>query len=210
VTILLRKKRAEWKAFGKAVDPRELDRVMRRNLRRATALNGKNLERTVRKKIQGGKFTPNADLTIAIKGSSKPLVDTGHRLFQAVTSRVVDEFTVWVGIQFKDRFYNVAKLLHDGGAIGVTDRMRGLFYVLWLASIGAIPESELTGRAAELWARKPGGWFPLSDNTRAIMIPSRPFLAQAIEDARLRRVARANWVAAIKAAFRELAEEMKT
>ena len=45
-------------------------------------------EKEVVKKINKGPFVPNAPATIARKGSSKPLIDTG-RMRQSVTSKVV-------------------------------------------------------------------------------------------------------------------------
>jgi hypothetical protein len=204
VTFKFSRKRGEWKAFGKALDPKTFDRAVRRHVRRATALNGKVLLRGIRKTIQSGNFESNKPLTVAIKGSSKPLVDYGHHLFQALTSKVVDDFTAFAGVLQKDDFYNIARFLHDGGALPVTDKMRGLFYVLWLASRNAIDPGELTGRAAELWDRMPGGWFPLDENTQAIMIAGRPFIEKAIEDPEFRKLAKRNWEAALNAAFRDL------
>ncbi len=39
---------------------------------------GQKLENDIKAKIVSGPFTPNAPLTILLKGSSKPLIDTGH------------------------------------------------------------------------------------------------------------------------------------
>lgn len=201
------KRKAEWKGFERALNPQVFDRVTRKHIRRATALNAKLVLRAMRKAIQSGEFEPNKPLTVAIKGSSKPLVDFGHSLFQALTDRLIDDFTAFVGIQRKDEFYNIGLFLHEGGALPVTPKMRGLFYLLWLASNEAIDPGELTGRAAELWERMPGGWFPIGKGTQAIMITGRPFVDRALEDPDLRSRSKRNWEGALRAALAEIAEK---
>lgn len=190
--------------MASAVDPRRFQIALDRHIPRATMLNAHLVQREIRQAIKSGMFHPNAALTIAIKRSSKPLVDTGHGLFQAVNIDKINNYRVFTGVLKTDAFYNVAVALHEGVQIKVSDKMRGLFYVLWRASQGSIQPSELTGRAAELWARKPGGWLPLAASTQAIVIPARPFLVKAFNDPELRDMVQRNWQAAVAASFREL------
>jgi hypothetical protein len=198
-------KRGDWRKMERALDAPAFEATLRRNMRVATQLNGHLAEAAVRRAIRAGSFAPNAALTIAIKGSSKPLVDQGSGIFQAVTSEVVDDFRVFVGVLRSDEHYNVALALHEGATIPVSDKMRGMFFVLWQASTGAMPAAELTGRAAELWERMPGGWLPLRPSTTAIIIPGRPYLANAFNDATLRARVQRNWEQALSRTFRELA-----
>ncbi|MCH7726058.1 MAG: hypothetical protein IH991_06200, partial [Planctomycetes bacterium] len=170
------------------------------------ALNGKLAERAIRRAIQSGGLDANAELTIMIKGSSKPLVDSGVGLFQAITSKVLDERTVFAGVLRTEAKFNIAIALHEGTEIKVTPAMRGMFFWLWQASIGAIPSSRLEGRASELWERAPGGWAPLKEGTSHIIIPSRPFMKQAFADGALKRKAKENWQMAVKKTMRELAQ----
>jgi hypothetical protein len=187
-----------WRA---ALDAHGFDEVARKNIRKATALNGKIIEAAVRKVIQSGKLKANAPLTIAIKGSSKPLVDHGG-LFQAVTSHVVDDFTVFVGVLRSSPAHRLVEMLHEGVVISVTPAMRGMFFMLWRASIGEIDPNRLTGRAAELWARMPRDWKPLATDTKKIVIPPRRFIKAGFRTAGIIALCRKNWKAALEASFR--------
>jgi hypothetical protein len=191
------------KRWLKALDPQGFTTALRKNVRVATTLNGKIGEAVLRKVIQsGGKLKPNAPLTKSIKGSSKPLVDSGLT-FQAITSKVQDDFTVFIGVLRTSEKYHLVVTLHEGETIRVTPAMRGMFFNLWRASIGEIDSSKLTGRAAELWKRKPGGWYPLREDTQVIVIPARPFMRIAFSDPQFKKLVRDNWSKAIAASFRE-------
>lgn len=200
------KKDSGWKRFEKAIDPKRFEEVVRRNIRQASIRNGKLAEAFVRAQITAGRYAKNANLTVMIKGSSKPLVDHGD-LFRAVTSVVVDDYQVFIGIVRSEGEYNLAVALHEGVEIRVTPAMRGLFFVLWQASIGQMSPGALTGRAAELWERHPGGWKPLSASTNQIVIPGRPFIEAAFKNGELKRQATANWNMALKKAMRELSKQ---
>jgi len=205
------KRDKNWKRLQTTLEPGKVDKIMRRHLRRASALNGKIAEGKIRDTIRSGGFTPNAPLTAAIKGSSKPLIGggAGAQLFNAVTSKVMEGASVFVGILKINAAYNVGVAIHQGAIISVTSKMRGLFFILWQASVGAIDPSSLTGRAKELWDEMPGGWKPLKKNTRAIITPARPFIRKAFADPTLRDKAKKNWQQAMAAAFKEIASAAK-
>lgn len=188
--------------------------ALRRRIREATALNAKLAEKAQRKVLQSGKaLDPNAPLTNMIKGGSgkgrftkgsKPGVDGGD-LFAGITSRVVDDFTAFVGVLRTSKEYNVAITVHEGDSIAVTGRMRGMFFYLWKASAGELDPSTLTGRAADLWKRRPGGWKPLAESTSAIVIPGRPWPKFAFEDEGFKATVQRNWQLAVGRAFADLA-----
>lgn len=192
------------KRWLKALDPAAFTQNMRTNVRKATVLNGKIGEAYLRKAIQSsrGRLKPNAPLTKLIKGSAKPLVDQGL-LFQAITSRVKDDFTVFIGVLRTSESYDLITTLHEGKEIKVTPAMRGMFFMLWRASIGEIDSSSLTGRAAELWKRKQGGWFPLRDDTVAVIIPARRFMRLVFEDPQFKKLVKDNWTKALAASFKD-------
>lgn len=188
-----------------ALDPRVFRGTIRRHVAQATKRNGKLAEAIVRQTIRAGVPPPNAALTVAIKGSNKPLVDHGTGIFQAVTSKAMSATEVFVGVLRTSEAFNIAATIHNGATIRVTDKMRGMFYVLWLASQGSIKPGDLEGRAAELFERMPTGWKPLKASTTHIVIPERPFMRIAFRNPRLLRQARANWRQAVNTAMRELA-----
>ncbi len=199
---------AKMRRLEKAIGPEQMDTVIDKHLLRGAKLIGKAAESEIRQGIRSGSFEKNADLTIMIKGSSKPLVDRGSGIFQGISSHEVDGHTVFVGILRTDEEYNIALALHEGVSISVTPAMRGLFFYLWQASEGKIDPSELTGRAAELWERQQGGWKPLKTDTTHIRIPSRPFIADAVQSPKLKRRARAIWAKALKDAMREMKNQV--
>jgi len=190
------------KRLQMALDPSRFKATSRKWLRLAAARNGKLGEQRMRATIKEGGFEKNADLTTAIKGSAKPLVDKSSSLFQAITSKVVGDTTTFVGIPSKDSFYRVAVAIHDGVTIPVTDKMRGLFYMLWRASVG--DPVTLEGRAKDLFARYQG-WLPLKASTKAIVLPKREFVKKTFQDSELHAMARKNWQDAINAALKEQA-----
>ncbi len=190
-----------WARLDSALDPSKFKGTLRRHLRLAARRNGKLGEARMRQAIADGGFDENAELTKAIKGSAKPLVDKSKSLFQAITSVVQSDTVTFVGVQQSDRFYNVAVALHEGEVIAVTPKMRSMFLALARKSAGR--EVELTGRAADLWARKSGGWLPLKKDTKAIVIPGRPFTKPVFTDAVFIKQVKKNWSDAIKAALKE-------
>lgn len=195
-----------WKKWERAVGKKVFRSKLRKHLKQATFFNQKIAEASIRKEIKRGSFEANSPLTIMIKGSSKPLVDKGTGLFQAITSKRVDDLTAFAGVLRTSEKYNIALGLHEGMTIRVTPAMRGMFFMLWKASEGEIGAGELTGRAAELWDRAPGGWKPLRSTTTQIIIPARPFIRQAFDNAELRRRAKRNWENAVQKTIKELAQ----
>lgn len=182
-----------------ALDPAAMRAELRTQVRRATELNGKIAAAAARKVLQGGVTPKNAALTQAIKGSDKPLVDSAE-LFGAISSEVVNDYEVFVGVARNAAGYNIALITHDGVTIQVTDKMRGMFYYLWQASIGAMDPSKLTGRAAELFERYQD-WKPLKDSTTAIVIPPRRWTEQVFNDPELKARIERNWNDAIQRMF---------
>lgn len=197
------KKTGKWAQLRRALDPRVFDRTSRKHIRRATGINALLAVKSIRDVIGKGDLKPNAPLTIAIKGEGKrPLVDSGD-MRQAVTHKMVDDFTAFAGVLKTDDKYNVAVSVHDGVEIGVTNKMRAMFWALWLKSTHR-PDMELRGRAADLWDRFTGPWYPIAAKTTAIVVPSRPFVRYGFADPELHRHVQRNWEQAIAATFREL------
>lgn len=190
-----------WKRIEYILDPVYFSKEVEKNLAIATALNAKKVEAWMRGVIKKGGFAENEKLTIAIKGSSKPLVDRGD-LFKAITSLIISKDLAFVGVLKKDeKNYNIAKSLHKEQRYKVDPKMRSLFYLLWLASIGVV--TSLEGRAKELWDRKPGGWKPLDRSTTEIYVPARPFVDKTFDDPELHSICINNWRKAVAKTFKK-------
>ncbi len=171
---------------------------LNRNLERATKLNALAAVKTMRQVITLGGFAPNAPLTVALKGSSKPIV-AGGDLFQSITSQEVPG-GYFVGVLRTDDGYDVVRIVHNGISIAVTPAMRWMFLLLSKASSGEMDPGKLEGRASELYS-KFQSWKPLSESTSAIVIPARPFVTVTFERPDLIALCKKNWAEAVRLAL---------
>ena len=176
----------DWDRLARTLDPRRLREALVREVGQATRRNALLVRTEIRDRIRGKRYTANAALTVAIKGSSTPLVDTAL-LLQNVTDKVLSPFEAIVGVMrgavAKDGgdLVNLGIVLHEGATVRVTAAMRRFFYF----------------KAAE----QPGRWFPLRATTQAITIPGRPFVRDVAEDQAVRGRVEANWHAAVERSF---------
>lgn len=179
----------------KALDPRAFERRLRREVKRAMVANAQIAEAEVKKDIYAGAtFDPNSQRTIAIKGSSRPLVDNGD-LVKSVDGQVVKWDLAVIGVlrskQVKgedgktEDIKNIAVIVHEGAVIRVTDKMRAFF--------------------AAMSRKHPGKWFPLDPKTTVIVIPPRPFLESAVKK-ELRPRMKEHWEDAIRRALKPPSE----
>jgi hypothetical protein len=199
-----------WKKMKALLNPAGFSETLKKNVAKATKLNGMMLRAEVRKRISDKAYSPNAKLTIALKGSSTPLVDDAD-LMNAISDVVIDWKTVFVGVKRGTRGgeFNLAAILHEGAQIEVTPKMRLMFFLLYEVSHGKTPASKLTGRAAEIWASAGADmkFYPLKDGTTHIVIPARHFFRAVFEDPKVIKRAKANWEAAVAATFEQLGGE---
>ncbi len=194
------------KRLEKMMSTTRLRRLLRKEVNQATILNGRAIKRAIKSNLRNSRHIRNASLTIAIKGSSAPLRDTGLLLRSiSVTKRRWDSTRIGVidrgslssaGLTME----RLATILQKGAVIPVTPGMRGLFHILWLSSIGRNPH-ELNGRAAELFNRFQN-WKPISRSTSQIIIPARPFVKPALDDHKLKLEIRRNYRRAIQQAWK--------
>lgn len=214
-----------WRDLSAALKPGAFTKRLRDEVAKATALNGMLVAREMREAIKAGVDPANAALTVAIKGSDKPLVDKAA-LWKAITSKNLTWQTGFAGLLRGRRgtdgeLINIGAVLHEGTTMRVTEAMRGLFLALANASQTGDP-SHLTGRALMLWERTkankappgrdksgrftkgesvPGFWKPLSPGTTAITIKARPWIEIAMKTPGLRAKLKRNWEAAVQRAI---------
>jgi len=193
----------DWRGLRFLLSVSRLDAALQAQILKATTVNAMILRREIRENIRSGKWAAgrakNAPLTAWIKGSTKPLVDTGQ-LFQAITSKVVSYGRAEVGVARTARAANTAATVHEGAVVRVTPRMRAMFRALADVSRGKRDPSSLRGRAAALYARRKKGWKPLKDSTTHIRIPARPFIREVVESPAVQRRVYENWLAAASGA----------
>lgn len=186
----------EWR---NVTDANAFQKRLVRNIRRATKLNALATVKEMRATIQSGDFKPNAPLTVAIKGSGKPLV-AGGDLFQSVSLEELNEDEIFVGVKRTEGAYDLVSVIHDGATIPVTPAMRWMFLMLAKASDGSMDPGKLDGRAAELFGQFQG-WKPIANSTSAIVIPGRPFAEVTFAKPALIKLCEANWAKAIELAL---------
>jgi hypothetical protein len=209
-----------WKKLKTIFSPADFSAVLVPNLRKATAYNALLVKKEIRQRIVDMKYSPNANLTIMLKGASKPLVGIDSALFNGVTTVVVNEKTAFVGVLRQARqgnqngLANLAEMLHEGMTIQVTEKMRNLFLLLYEMSLKHGPgrdakgrftkaasadQTIMTGRAAELWEQLGGKGviYPIKPETQTIVIKGRPFIQEVIEDPALLAKCKENWAKAV-------------
>lgn len=200
----------KWKRMTYLLDANRLGKQGHALLSQATRRNGIMVKAKIRERIARGDYPPqNVPLTVALKGSGKPLVDNAE-LWKAITEQVVDPFTVFVGVlrtakgKNGEDLVNIAVVLHEGATIPVTGQMRTMFFYLWLATTGRIDAGQLEGRAAELFERVKEGTIirRLSPQTQAIIVPRRPFIEAVFEDSTTLAAVRKIWTDAWGRAIR--------
>jgi hypothetical protein len=203
--------------------PELMEKLMKRHIGRATGQNAAYLAKMMRMTIRNqgsglstaasidlgngsiakmNLISPNKLLTINIKGSSKPLVDSGD-LFQSITYEKIDTYTAFAGVLRSSGGFSVAQIVHDGVKLPVTPQMRGMFILLSRATAGTFDPARFTGRAAALWARNQL-WFPLKPSTTTIQVAGRPFVTLTMGDPKIQAKMRENWEYALATVFADI------
>ena len=177
----------DWDKLARTLDPQRFRAAIEREVGQATRRNALLVRTEIRDRIRGRRYSANAALTVAVKGSSTPLVDTAL-LLQNVTDRVLSPFEAIVGVMrgasAKDGgdLVNLGIVLHEGATVRVTEAMRRFFYA----------------KAME----NPDRWRPLRRSTVALTIPGRPFVRDVAEDRAVHTQVEAEWQRAVERSFR--------
>jgi hypothetical protein len=182
------------------LDPKKFEKRLKKHVGKATLKNGLLAEGRIKSQINKGKIkssgrgkksgSRNAQLTIAMKGSDRPLVDSGE-LMKSISSEVKSWDLVHVGVlrnrtvvdektDKKTGVMLIAKSLHDGAILNVTDKMRRFFF--WMAFHDDSPFKGIVK--------------PLKPGTKKIIIPPRPFLFAALAPVMIKRYTK-NWNKAV-------------
>jgi hypothetical protein len=147
-----------WEEYAAAIDPEKFTAEMRVAMRRTTELNSLFMIKTIKRFMKRrGSYSPNAELTLNLKRSSKPLIGIDATLFNSVAYKVIDDFTSFVGIKRGARNREGKELvdlgagIHEGMRIPVTERMRNLFRLVSRAQRGQVGHEHRTkkGRKAK-------------------------------------------------------------
>lgn len=188
----------DWKKYGDTLDA--FADNFRNSIERATERNAIYARDEIRKKIDAKAYAPNAPRTVILKGGNMPLAGktsapeaakgassggTGAALLKSLAYQMDGPLAAIVGVNrwanYRGR-KNIGKIVHDGVTIPVTEKMRKYFYFL-----------------AFKYGSK--GFKPLHPRTKKIVIPPRPFIKNVIDDPAVQAKMKAQWEAAVDAAF---------
>ena len=169
----------DWGKLAKFLDPRPLRGHLLRAAKQVGVKGVSMVQEGIVKGNPGGEeFDPLHPVTIARKGSSKPLVDNGGRggLVSAITSEVKEDLSIFIGVKGDEDnpMVKIAKVHEYGKAIEVTHKMR-----VYLHSIG----------------------IHLKKDTKYIVIPKRSFLQATLDSPEFREMVDETFLAAVKGAF---------
>lgn len=178
------------------LDANKFSRVFKDQIKQATKTNALTAADAIKVAIAQGLTPDNHPLTEILKGSAKPLVDSGD-LLASINGRAANWNLAFIGVMKEKRKKGlpfaskkaligqiaIAAMLHEGIDIKVTDKMRRFFTIMAM--------------------KHPGRVKPLKAGTTVIHIPGRPFLEEAFA-ASLITIYRQNWEQAVDATFRLL------
>jgi hypothetical protein len=190
---------------GALISPNTFKRHLQAEYSRSGRIVGLKVAAIMRRKIRSGGYSPNAGMTRDMKGSSKPLVDSG-RLFKAITWGSFPSLSgpsVVVGVMRTSDAANVARIISEGAVITVTPKMSRMFKALHAASIGkgGALKSE---RANEILAKSKGEIPALNVGT-TLVIPPRSFALETLKDPLVALIVEKEFSESVIRAFKKMA-----
>lgn len=166
------RKFGDWQKALRATDSKRMSNVIDKVFKANLGKNALIVQRTMKTGIvdQKWKWPPLSKVTIALKGSSKALIDRGD-LLNSITIQPITGTVAFVGVlrtakKGTKEIYNIGMMMENGADIAVTPRMRRFL---------AIKFQKKTGEKLDSSKAKRKGF---------IHIPARPFIAPAYEAAR--------------------------
>jgi len=112
----------EWDDLISTLDPQRFRARLARQLVTAHNRIGRDFRRTAQGLIRAAVYAPNSPMTIALKGSSKPLVHRGD-LYQSIGYALDGPYTLQLGLvkrKVGPEVVNVGLVLHEGATIDVS------------------------------------------------------------------------------------------
>lgn len=176
------------------LDPKKFEKRLIKHVGEATEANALLAEAEIKMDISAGKYKDNAALTRILKGTSKPLVTRSGDLVKSIIGKAEAWNVARIGV-LKNKIVTdksgrkkdikmIAKFVHDGAVIPVSDKMRRLF-LFWAFS----KKSDYKGLV-----------FPLNTRTKQIVVKGRPFLKAALKKI-MKQKYRRKWEQATNKAF---------
>jgi len=181
----------QWKLYMKLMSSARFANKLKSEVKKATTANTLLVRTEIITRIDQGKYEPNRPITIAMKGSSLPLVDRGD-LRRSIRTRQIDWSSGFVGVLAATKLRgkamaNIGEMLHEGFTIKITPKMRTWFK----------------------YKAKEYVFSPINPSTSALRVRGRPFIKQPFEDPKIQTDCEDNWRMAVDAAFNDLSPKYK-
>ena len=117
----------DWSRLDEILNPSRIAAGIQQVAARVGNYGASEVKKGIVSSAPGGqKFVPDSSMTIARKGSSKPLIDKGD-LVGSITYQVIDSNNVFIGVK-KGKEVNIAAVHEFGCTIGVTPKMRAYLH----------------------------------------------------------------------------------
>ncbi len=170
----------DWNKLENLLNPSRIQQKLRQATAKVGNYGASEVKKGIRSGAPAGKtFAPLSPVTIAQKGSSKPLIDKGD-LIGSITYELPSRDTVFIGVKKtaknKDGTSeaNIAAVHEFGCTIPVTSKMRAYLHYQGIH---------------------------LKSSTKYISIPARPFLSPIFSSSEFRAKIAEIYLMAIKEAF---------
>lgn len=177
------------KKFEKFLSPAHM-KILREEVHKATATNLAVVQDAIVDRImKRGRKTKNAPLTLALKDTKIPLMDTGQ-MAKAVEAELQDSFNGVVGFLKDQKSSHGLKMsvvvpgLEQGFTVRITPAMRRLLFLkMRQAGIADSAPDKKSTRGAVL------------------RIPPRPFITPVFNSRKIRAQLQKNWKLAVRRAY---------
>ena len=163
----------DWNRLDEILNPAKLAEGIRQAAARVGNYGASQVKKGIVSGSPGGQtFAPNSPLTIARKGSSKPLINHGD-LVGSITYQIIDSENVFIGVK-KGKEVNIAAVHEYGCTIRVTPKMRAYLHYQGVH---------------------------LKPSTQMIYIPARPFLRPVLNSSDFKAKVAEIYIEAIERIF---------
>lgn len=178
----------QWEKWQRLLNPARFKAALVREIGMAMRANVVMIRTEIVDRIDAGVYAANSLLTVALKGSSLPLVDKGD-LRRTIQGKVVSWNLGVVGLLRMGEKANIAAILHEGATIKVTNKMRGWFRAQTASGAGV---------------------KPLKASTKTIRVPGRPFIKEVIELPAITTGVQLNYREGVQSALRDTSGVYRT
>ena len=181
---------------------------LEREIKKATIKNALFLNKKVKDLINSNEYEDNSEMTLALKGSDKPLIDKTN-LWKAIDQVIYDSFRAEVGIirnagstgsklgkaKSAINIKDLVELMESGYTIKVTEKMRRAIAMTLQNDKKDGKVSDKARVSLERLSSK------RNQGSKTYVVPARPLLSKVFTDPEVGKVLVHNWRVALEGAW---------